>query len=218
MHYRNRARQSGFTLIEIAIVLVIIGLLLGGVLKGQELIENGKIKNLRNDYQGVSAAYYAYRDRYNAVPGDDIGATAAIRGWAGSTAGDGNGVVGAANNWAACAVATANERCYFWRHLRHTGLIAGTTNNAAPQNAFGGIIAITQSAGATTGVSAGLNICMGNVPGKAAAAIDSGFDDGNPATGAVRGVAVANNGSPYAAAPVAAGYNETQTFTVCKVL
>ena len=42
-------RQSGFTLVEIAIVLVIIGLLLGGVLKGQELITQAKIKNVAND-------------------------------------------------------------------------------------------------------------------------------------------------------------------------
>ena len=44
----NRRKQSGFTLVEIAIVLVIIGLLLGGVLKGQELINSAKVKNLLN--------------------------------------------------------------------------------------------------------------------------------------------------------------------------
>ena len=49
--------QSGFTLVEIAIVLVIIGLLLGGVLKGQEMIENARIKSIVNDMNGVSAAY-----------------------------------------------------------------------------------------------------------------------------------------------------------------
>lgn len=213
-----KKHQSGFTLIEIAIVLVIIGLLLGGVLKGQEMIENAKIKNLRNDYQGVAAAYYAYRDRYSTAPGDDVSATAAIRGWVGSTAGDGSGVVGAANAWVACAAATAGENCLFWRHLRHAGLIAGAVNNADAQNAYGGAIRITQSAGATTGVASGFNICMGNLPGKAAAAIDAAFDDGNPATGTLRGVIAVANGTPYAAAPATGGYDETQTFTVCKVL
>ena len=53
-----RSKQSGFTLIEIAIVLVIIGLLLGGVLKGQELINSAKIKNVANDLNGISAARY----------------------------------------------------------------------------------------------------------------------------------------------------------------
>jgi prepilin-type N-terminal cleavage/methylation domain-containing protein len=54
-----RRSQSGFTLIEIAIVLVIIGLLLGGVLKGQELINQAKIKNLANDINGVTVAMIA---------------------------------------------------------------------------------------------------------------------------------------------------------------
>jgi prepilin-type N-terminal cleavage/methylation domain-containing protein len=67
-------RQSGFTLIEIAIVLVIIGLLLGGILKGQELITQGRIRNVGNDFQSVTAAINLYQDRYRALPGDDAGA------------------------------------------------------------------------------------------------------------------------------------------------
>ena len=67
--------QRGFTLVEIAIVLVIIGLLLGGILKGQEMITQAKIKNVMADYSGISAAYHGYQDRYRAIPGDDLGAT-----------------------------------------------------------------------------------------------------------------------------------------------
>ena len=63
--------QKGFTLVEIAIVLVIIGLLLGGILKGQEMITQAKIKNVVADFSGISAAYYGYQDRYRAIPGDD---------------------------------------------------------------------------------------------------------------------------------------------------
>ena len=81
-------RESGFTLVEIAIVLVIIGLLLGGILKGQEMITQAKIKNSIADFSGISAAYYGYQDRYRAIPGDDPGATR----WAGATNGNGNGV------------------------------------------------------------------------------------------------------------------------------
>ncbi|MBV2234391.1 MAG: prepilin-type N-terminal cleavage/methylation domain-containing protein, partial [Sterolibacterium sp.] len=65
------ARQSGFTLVEIAIVLVIIGLLLGGVLKGQEMVENSRVKNAINEMNGVAAAYNSYLDRYRRLPGDD---------------------------------------------------------------------------------------------------------------------------------------------------
>ena len=82
--------QRGFTLVEIAIVLVIIGLLLGGILKGQEMITQAKIKNIVADFSGVSAAYYGYQDRYRAIPGDDP--NAATR-WSGATAGGGNGQV-----------------------------------------------------------------------------------------------------------------------------
>ena len=59
-----RNRQSGFTLIEIAIVLVIIGLLLGGVLKGQELITSARVRNLIATQDGVKAAYFGFLDRY----------------------------------------------------------------------------------------------------------------------------------------------------------
>lgn len=63
--------QKGFTLVEIAIVLVIIGLLLAGVLKGQELIENSKVRSLTGDYEGISAAYWAYKDRTGDYPSAD---------------------------------------------------------------------------------------------------------------------------------------------------
>src|SRR5256885_676312 len=46
-------KQHGFTLVEIAIVLVIIGLLLGGILKGQEMITQAKIKNVIADFSGL---------------------------------------------------------------------------------------------------------------------------------------------------------------------
>ena len=58
-----KSNQGGFTLVEIAIVLVIIGLLLGGVLKGQELINSAKVKNLANDFRSVPTMVFAYQDR-----------------------------------------------------------------------------------------------------------------------------------------------------------
>src|SRR5437762_14213912 len=67
--------EAGFTLVEIAIVLVIIGLLLGGILKGQEMITQAKIKNVINDFNGIAVAVTSYQDRYRALPGDDANAT-----------------------------------------------------------------------------------------------------------------------------------------------
>ena len=66
-----KSQQSGFTLVEIAIVLVIIGLLLGGILKGQELINSAKVKNFANDFKNAPLAIYGYQDRFRAIPGDD---------------------------------------------------------------------------------------------------------------------------------------------------
>src|SRR2546422_6606141 len=71
----KNSAQAGFTLVEIAIVLVIIGLLLGGILKGQEMITQAKIKNIVNDFNGVTVAVTSYQDRYRAIPGDDRNAS-----------------------------------------------------------------------------------------------------------------------------------------------
>ena len=68
MEMKKLDNQKGFTLVEIAIVLVIIGLLLGGVLKGQELIENAKVKSLSQEFDNVTAAYYAFNDRTATFP------------------------------------------------------------------------------------------------------------------------------------------------------
>src|SRR5688572_32426776 len=85
-------RQAGFTLIEIAIVLVIIGLLLGGVLKGQELITSARVRNLISQQDGIKAAYFGFLDRYRALPGDYNAASTNIPGIsAGCNAGNGNG-------------------------------------------------------------------------------------------------------------------------------
>jgi prepilin-type N-terminal cleavage/methylation domain-containing protein len=223
MKYRSYARQAGFTLVEIAIVLVIIGLLLGGVLKGQEMIENAKVKNAINDMRGVTAAYNSYIDRFRRIPGDDGPlATLQARGgaWANITAaGNNNGVllVTAANAFNAGGA----EAVPFWQHLRASGFIAGSPADigvaAIPRNAFNGLMGVGNNTTNVTGMAQGLSTCLGQVPGKAARQIDTQIDDGNPATGSIRatlGVAGANT-VPGAAV---AAYDDNQQYTVCSSL
>jgi len=219
MRRSRRHAQSGFTLVEIAIVLVIIGLLLGGVLKGQELIENGRVKSAAADMNGISAAYNSYLDRYRKLPGDDGPvATLTARGgsWAAMAAGGNDGIVTAA---AAQTFTGAGEVGTFFRHLRAAGFITGDPAsvgvNALPVNAWGGRVGVVNIAGIQGRVPARLLVCMGNVPGKAAAALDIQLDDGNPAQGSFRATLGPNNAVP-AAAPAA--YSEDQTYTVCRDL
>ena len=179
-----KKQQSGFTLVEIAIVLVIIGLLLGGVLKGQELITQAKIKNVVNDLSGMSAAVYGYQDRYKRFPGDDNGAAARWTSPA-ATSGDGNAQVGATDVAGILDCSTsAVENCQFWQHLRLAGFIGGdAATKLSPQNAVGGVLQVQNGA---LGLS-GLVVCSTNLPGKIANAIDAQLDDGKPGTGQVRG-------------------------------
>jgi prepilin-type N-terminal cleavage/methylation domain-containing protein len=222
-------KQQGFTLVEIAIVLVIIGLLLGGVLKGQELINSAKIKNVANDLNGISAAVYAYQDRYKTFPGDDSGASAR---WGATVPnGDKNGVVGATtDNFCAAATATI-EPIYFWQHLRLAGLVAGdTTSGEQPQNALGGIVGVQTSSGVSSAIElGGLVVCTTNLSGKIAEAIDQQFDDGKPRTGTLRGydqlkTPVARNcgTNPTRVDPSAlTAYNagdDSELYTICKSL
>lgn len=216
--------QEGFTLIEIAIVLVIIGLILGGVLKGQELIENSKVKNAVKDLDGVGAAYYSYVDRYKRVPGDD-GSLAALQGRGGAwtnitAAGNNDGIIAVT---AAQAFTGAGEGAAFWQHLKASGYVNGNPGDAGvtalPRNAFNGLTGITNALvmPAGPGGLSGNKICMSQVPGKAAAAIDAQLDDGLPNSGSLRATTGASgvNTAPGAAA---AAYNEGEVYTICRTL
>jgi len=62
--------QTGFTLVELAIGLVIIGLLIGAILGGAQMIKNAKIKRQTADMRGLYGAVYTYFDRFMQLPGD----------------------------------------------------------------------------------------------------------------------------------------------------
>jgi len=213
--------QTGFTLIEIAIVLVIIGLLLGGVLKGQEMIVQGRIKNVIADFNGVQAAYYGYQDRYRAIPGDDGGAAArwpaVVGGAVVAVSGGGNGAIAGDFNTPAAALDILKESNLFWHHLRRAGFIPGAIegnlSGDQPRNAVGGMIGVQGGALQI----AGPVMCSAAIPQKIALAVDTQLDDGVGTTGQVR--AIGNATAPAAAtAPDAYGSDETALFVICKSL
>ena len=116
-------KESGFTLIELAIVLVIIGLLLGGVLKGQELINSAKVKNMANDFKNAPIYIYGYQDKFKALPGDDAAAATHLGASATVAAGGTPSLIDGA--WD--SVTTSDESILFWQHVRLAGLAPGST-------------------------------------------------------------------------------------------
>jgi prepilin-type N-terminal cleavage/methylation domain-containing protein len=210
-------KQAGFTLVEIAIVLVIIGLLLGGILKGQEMITQAKIKNIVADFSGISAAYYGYQDRYRAIPGDDP--NAATR-WSGAGFGNGNGQVGGKYN----SQTLTDESRLWWDHLRRAGFVAGS-GTGQPFNAVTGMLGVQTGDGAVAvgpalGGLVSLIICSANLNDKIAIAVDTQMDDGVPATGTMRGQLHTGGPNPDISSAASSTYSETgaNVYTLCRAV
>nr|VFJ74315.1 MAG: prepilin-type N-terminal cleavage/methylation domain-containing protein [Candidatus Kentron sp. FW] len=187
-------KQSGFTLVEIAIVLVVIGLLLGGILKGQELINSARARSLADKATGIQTAYYGFFDRYRAIPGDMTAATATSAiGVTISSGGDANGRLDNPAN------APWVEPNALWEQLSKARFIAGNHaggstapnagNNVAPLNPFNQpmMVGRTDDYMGTASSAVGLNIVLGRgIPVDIAREVDIKMDDGKPLTGTMR--------------------------------
>ncbi|MDP3537143.1 MAG: prepilin-type N-terminal cleavage/methylation domain-containing protein [Azonexus sp.] len=228
-----KSHQKGFTLVEIAIVLVIIGLLLGGVLKGQELINSAKVKNMVGDFRTTSALIYGYQDRFKNFPGDqnqaqlDAGfglgvATACTPAAAGLCTANNGRLDG---DWDAGAI--TSETFVFWQHVRLANLATGATNtgdpNYAPRNADGGRLGVesgVSAAGLATPFIAAMRgsayVCSNGVLGRYVRQIDTTMDDGNTAGGSVQAVPMGSARGTAATATI--NIQDGQQYIVCASL
>jgi len=222
-------RQGGFTLVEIAIVLMIVGLLIGGILRGQELIQSARVRNIIDQKSAIQTAYIGFMDRYRMLPGDltanqngtvGNGALASAPAAGGGAAGDG-------------IITWNSEGILFFQNLTAAGFLScgacmtvaapqgGTANGAAnvtnsPTNVYGDFInaGLVASVNATTGgwldATGGLNHMIlttgGTVPSQVLAEVDRKADDGAAGTGQLRffedGGTTANSAT---CAPIPAG-------------
>lgn len=206
-------KQSGFTLVEIAIVLVVIGLLLGGILKGQQLINSARVRNLADQNSGVQAAYYGFVDRFRNLPGDmqcaaavtNVGAAVSPDNCATIVGGDGNG-----------RIDSIREAGAVWSHLSVAGFLTGTyagitadalayttgvANSLVPPNAFQGPILLAHTPdyleanvrGTITRLAYSFG---GNIPVPLLRDLDQKLDNGTAGTGVLRSSAPASIGAP----------------------
>lgn len=207
-------KESGFTLIEIAIVLIIIGLLLGGIMKGQTMVKNAKIKRYATDTQSIQGAINAYMDSYWVLPGDD--STASAR-FPGTVPANGNGD-GDIDGLFEPATLASDETAEVFNHMRCAELVKGSCVAAAtatimPFNATGGSLGVADGTGGTTVLGIAKKVvCMGTVESEYAMIYDTQHDDGVGNAGDIRG----SQNTEVAATPgTAQAYGAGQSIHIC---
>lgn len=178
---------AGFTLVEVAIVLVIIGLILGGVFKGQALIDSARVRSIQSELTGIQSAWLSFADRYRAIPGDFARADLQID--SAARPGNGNG-----------RLDSAGERAGVWQQLALAGFISGSFDGSAanvgtaggvdctastcPKNPFNGYYKIAYGSQAAGSESAANEILTGRqMPVGILAQLDTRLDDGVAMTG-----------------------------------
>jgi prepilin-type N-terminal cleavage/methylation domain-containing protein len=221
-----KSRQSGFTLIEIAIVLVIIGLLLGGVLKGQELITSARVRNLIAQQDGIKAAFFGFQDRFRAYPGDYASAHLTLKCPTGSSAGsclngNGNGIIRVETGTTVTIGGVASEvheEILAWMHLASAGFLNGSYTMTAgdadpndrnnpnnPYNIFLQIMYDSVYADTTSPPPNKHNLKTGaQVPVEIISEVDRKIDDGNGLRGGFRYSQYKGNAPAAPPAPAAA--------------
>lgn len=235
MTFEQSHKQGGFTLVELAIVMIIIGLLIGGILKGQELIANAQVTATIAQIKGLDGAIATFRDKYRQLPGDMRDPQNRLRDCAAvpcNDGGNGNGRVDEPANLGTVPTA-AQEGAVAFVHMAAADLISGVIIDDAtvafgvmlPEAEMGGgfwlgFTANGTAQGGATGMRPGHYLVMNGVPQNAgglngvanpsqAAQIDRKIDDGVPDSGTIQAVGTQC---------VQAGeYNEDETAASCSL-
>ncbi len=163
MGKRIISNKKGFTLVEIAIVMVIIGLLIGGILKGREMIRNAKAKRIVKMADSLRAAWNGFYDRYGVYPGDENKPNIPE---GDRHNGNGNGHI------------DGNEVYYVFEDLQKAGFISGEYNGTSdlPTSPFGGHVSIIYANLNRTGYKHWIR--FEDIPWDIAQQIDMKYDDG----------------------------------------
>lgn len=212
-------RAGGFTLIELTIVLVVVGLLMGGVLKGQELITSARVRQLVAQQEGHKAAYFGLQDRFRAFPGDYAGASRTLNCAGGIPCANGNGIVelDAFPVSIDGAMSEARENLLAWTHLASAGFLKGSyvmasgdttpTDGNSPKNPFNVFVQLgwdAEYADLAASHPARHNLKTGaQIPVEILAEIDRKTDDGNAVRGAFRHSTYRGNAAAAPPAPAA---------------
>ena len=218
-------RQAGFSLIELAVVLIIMGLLLAGVLKGGDLIESARQKRVVTQLNEYRMATSAFIDKYDALPGDFNKATTSIKQTLRN--GNGNGIIDGAG------LASGSEALAFWSHRASAGFIGspgfenesavGEFGKGAPESSLGGGFTVETN---PNGLS-GLWFILGKKHGDhgtgglltplQAMSIDKRIDNGHPISGKVRAID-GTDGTAHSCVLEGGTYNIQNTQPSCALL
>lgn len=242
---RQKTAQAGFTLVELAVVMIIIGLLIGGILKGQELIANAQVTSTVAQVKGIDSAVTTFRDMYSGIPGDIDGARVPN---CTTTCDPGGATLGNGQVNQLFTAAPAGEGIAFWLQLNAADLLSGINPGLVPATVWGGNYpeakigggfhiaylagtvappAFINSGGGTALPRAGHYLALHNAPNAAVAAgtagltpnqafrIDTKLDDGSATGGSVRAMGTPGTAAGNCANAAGGLYNEAAPAVAC---